>query len=304
MRKDITIQKIAAPYVGKNCVHIMVPFKKEIVMLNKNGIILLHNKENGLCVNKYNADERRKEFLSLNEENNYKKLRSFNNYKYYNHLLDFEKPYIRFVDSSIIESYVLKDNNEALLINKSLNNNVETFIMTRKQIEDLFLNSDGKHIIHLDPYSSKLKLGKNFSLEKESEIKNFLKEDVQYCVKEFRKYVKRVSASSIITDFLKRHPWFLDYAEQSVDVCDLDSIKTCIPVGGGHAIIVDFNKLIVQIIDVYYIGSNNYLVDLSETPISMFSLRNLGFIPKDIIETKQSKIYTDANSDCIKYYRK
>ena len=62
-----------------------------------------------------------------------------------NQLFDFEQPYIRINDGRLIESYIVKDKNEALAVNKVMPIHKSTSFKTREELEKLFEKPSGEN---------------------------------------------------------------------------------------------------------------------------------------------------------------
>ena len=135
------IQRIDSYYVGNDCVQVMFPFRDTISIISQNGILFHYKPGSSVYVNKYLEDERREQFPYSNIPMHYARIRG-KKYTYTNQLLDFDKPYINISDGGIEENYVVKDNNEALLVtNVNETVNYHTVHMTFEE----FLRFTGKH---------------------------------------------------------------------------------------------------------------------------------------------------------------
>ena len=120
------VQRIQSHYVGDDCIQIMFPYQDTLTILNPDGMLYHHKQGSNVYVNKYLEDERRKQFPYSNIPTHFSKV-MFKTIAYTNQLLDFEKPYIRIGDGYYSESFVIKDNNQALLISSIMkpDNHVE-----------------------------------------------------------------------------------------------------------------------------------------------------------------------------------
>ena len=120
------VQRIQSHYVGDDCIQIMFPYQDTLTILNQDGMLYHHKPGSSVYVNKYLEDERRKQFPYSNIPTHFSRVK-FKKVAYTNQLLDFEKPYIRIGDGYFSESFVIKDNNQALLISSIMepDNHVE-----------------------------------------------------------------------------------------------------------------------------------------------------------------------------------
>ena len=296
----IYIQKINKQYVGDDCVQIMIPFKEDVIMFNDKGVVLSCGVNSSKDVNNYLYDDRRKQFPYSNIPFHQSRVGIFNKVFYINQLLDFEKPYIRLTDSVIIESYAVKDKDEAFVMNKVISfDNKKSIIMTRDELNNFFNNSktDGKYFINID--DDRLTLKEKFLIPSEDSIRSLLKEDICNCVKEFKKYKEMNGADFVVKDFLNNHPWFLDYIEQSIDFSDLNFINTDARLRDGVGIIVDFNTLSIKYVETFFIGFDRYEVNFIEVPIIKPSLEQLKNMNAKIVETKEPKISSKVNSKVL-----
>ena len=161
------VQRVESHYVGDDCIQVTIPYINTIIILNKDGIIYSHKNGSHPSINKYVEDERRKQFPYSNIPTHYSRIGLFGKMNYTNQLLNFEEPYIRIVDGVIIESFAVKDKNEALLINKILTSDSRSISATRKESEEVFSNSttgkEKKYIIFLNDES--MNIGEFDSLE-------------------------------------------------------------------------------------------------------------------------------------------
>lgn len=131
--KSIVVQRIKSHYVGEDCIQVMVPYEESCVIFNLNDIQYLDHKNNGF-INKYTEDERRKQFP-------YHNITQHHLDRYItvaNQIYEFNKPYLEIRFGEMLESYVVKDGDEALLSTKQLDiKNPEKTVVTRKQLEEL-----------------------------------------------------------------------------------------------------------------------------------------------------------------------
>ncbi len=220
------IQRVESHYVGDDCIQVMTPYRNTITILNKDGIIYSHKKGSLPSINKYVEDERRKQFPYSNIPMHYSRVGLFSKMNYANQLLNFEEPYIRIGDGGIIESFAVKDKNEALLINKILTGNKRSVFVTRTELEEMFSNSttkkENKCIIYLDDES--INIGEFHPLASEDAICDFIESQLIENVTAFREYAKN-NSSDPVGLYLLHHPLFLDFVEQSIENVNLYKIK-------------------------------------------------------------------------------
>ena len=112
--QEMGVKKIKSCYVGDDCVQIMFAYNDGLTILSPEGVVYHENGTNNEYINKYLDDERRKKF-PYSDIPMHKELFGF---KITNQILDFNKSYLRFFDGNIVENYVVKDGNEALIVDK------------------------------------------------------------------------------------------------------------------------------------------------------------------------------------------
>lgn len=142
------IKRIPKCYVSETCVQVRLPFNKESTLISsdfKNEGILCHYNINddSQNINKYLTDNRRNIFPYSNIPiyiEWYGNIYDGLNKKYYiNQILEFNKHYIYINDYfNIIDMYVVKDKEEAIIYSKNINipNNLIEKETTRKKLFD------------------------------------------------------------------------------------------------------------------------------------------------------------------------
>lgn len=133
---DQLVQRIGKSSIGKNCVQVMVPYKKSLTILSKDNI-LYHDVRGVLFhVNKYLNDDRRNQFVYSNIPIHRSRVGLFM-YNYTNQIFNFEEPYIRISDGHIIESFAVKDNDSALLMNRVLSKFTNTEYKVKEELDEM-----------------------------------------------------------------------------------------------------------------------------------------------------------------------
>ena len=289
------VQRIESHYVGDDCIQVMAPYKSEITILNKDGIIYSHKEGSLISINNYVDDERRKQFPYSNIPTHYSKVGFFGKMNFANQLFDFEKPYIRIVDNHIIESFAVKDKNEALLINKVIiAGDRKTKYITRQELEELFKENQNKLVLYLEDES--ISVGQYHPLASEEKIYKYVKNEITENVEEFRKYVD-TNRSSTVGWYLCEHPLFLDFVEQGIKSFDLKNMELDIGLKGGRAIIVNSseNDMTMQYVRASFVSINNYKIDIVDLPVNKYTLEQLKNLSPIIIKTKEPRISLKLN---------
>ena len=292
------VQRIESCYVGDDCLLVMVPYENALTILNQDGIIYSHKEGSHVSINKYVEDERRKQFPYSNIPTHHSRIGLFGKINYTNQLLNFEEPYIRIGDNKIIESFAVKDKNEALIINEILTGDVRTIYLNREELEELFSNSSSKdkkkYIIYLDDES--INIGDFHPLLSEEQIYNFVKSEITKNVAEFRRYVNNNSLS-LVGSYLLQNPLFLDFVEQNVQDFDLNKMKLNIELKGGKAIILKSNgyNITLHFLSANFVSPNNYRVNIVDIPVNKYTLEKLKLLSPKIVKTKEPKISLKLN---------
>jgi len=269
MKENIKIYRIKKQYVGSDCVQVSIPFNSSITLLNKDGIVFSNDIDENNNINMYLKDIRRRNFpysniTVYNTWNGLFKIKS-----YTNQLLDYNKVYISIQNGLISELFIVKDKNEAFLVNKILNFDRKTINMNYNQLLDFTYDSEGYDkvlYVYLDgtiPNVNKLYPTEN---EIYSHIINQLKEKIE----NFKKYQKDIEHYSIADK------WFYDYVKQSIENIDLSLIDYDIDVGKSLVVIkVKGNDIIVLVIEASLVNYNNYKVNIYNMPLETYTLNQI-----------------------------
>ena len=292
------VQKVESPYVGDDCIQVMAPYIDTLAILNKDGIQYFHKKGSRL-INKYVKDERRKQFPYSNIPTHCSRIGLFGKMNYANQLFNFEEPYIRIGDCGIMESFVVKDKSNALIINKILtSDDRKSVYVTRKELEELFTNSttgkEKKYIIYLDDES--INIGEFYPLVSEERMHDFVKSQIFENITEFRRYIDKFSYSAV-SQYLLEHSLFLDFVEQSTKDFDLNKMKLNIELKGGKAIILKSNEsnMTLQYVRANFVSLDNYRIDIVDIPINKYTLEQLKRLSPMIVKSKEPKIPLKLN---------
>ncbi len=289
------VQRIESHYVGEDCIQVMAPYKNQIAIFNKDGLTFFHNVSSHAMINKYLEDERRKNFPYSNIPT-YQSIKfSRGKINFTNQIFDFETPYIRMVDGHLIESFAVRDNNQALLINRLLTGSKKTSYVTRDELEKLYKKSENRFILYLEDlkhFDQKISDNADFQLLfDETKILDYIERQVVEVTAEFRKYIGK-NPNSTVGSYLLNHPIFLDFVEQSTKNFDINGMKFEIPLINADAIIVESNNddMSIQYVETSFINADNYKVDSTNIPINKYTLEQLKYLSPIILKTKEPRI--------------
>lgn len=118
---DFEVIRIPKHYVGDNCVQVRFGYNSHLVLFNTSKILFLDNlKIEQTPINAYVTDTRRLAFPYFNIPI-YKQKHALSVYHHTHQILDYDKPYISFVDGKFKLNYALKDEDgTALFVSKDL----------------------------------------------------------------------------------------------------------------------------------------------------------------------------------------
>lgn len=297
------VQRINSWYVGEDCAQLMVPYKNGITILNKDGILYHHNEGSNVFINKYVEDERRKQFPYYNIPEHYTKFFWDGKYHYTNQLFEFEQPYIKLSDGHLIESYVVKDRNEALIVNKVMTIIKNTSFKTKEELEQLFAQPENvNERLYYLYFNGKLIRDNEFFTFSESDIFEYVKNQLLKNVEDFRDYVSK-SPETTVGSYLRKNYFFLDFVEHSIDSFDLKGYKLNIHLNNESPILLVKTNgidITIQAVDIYFITYNYYKVDIYDIPVTKYSLEQLELLTPKIARTKEPKIPLKLNPSVSK----
>lgn len=306
MAKEVNelVQRINSWYVGEDCVQIMIPYKNAITVLDRNGIVY-HHKEGSECfINNYITDERRKQFPYHTIPTHYAKFAFYGMYHCANQLFEFEQPYIRINDGHLIESYVVKDKNEALSIDKVMPIYKRTSFKTRKELEKLFEKPSGENeSLYYLYLNGTMPTNNEFNISTEKEIFDYVKEQLAKNVDDFRDYVKCAPESDAVGRYLRKNDFFLDFVEHNVSTLDLNEYKLNLQLNDGATILLAKTNgvdISLQGVDVYFIAPDYYKVDTYDIPVTKYTLEQLKYLTPKIEKAKEPRIALKANPGITK----
>lgn len=272
------VQRIQSHYVGDDCIQIMFSYQDTLTIINQDGMLYHHKPGSSLYVNKYLEDERRKQFPYSNIPTHFSKDRSKKT-AHTNQLLDFEKPYIRIGDGYFLESFVIKDNNQALLINSIMQPDNHVEHMTY----DALLKYVGKHNSDEQVYYVYLSgalPGNNKALFPSQErIYNHIRKRLSNNIRDFEKESEYYDSS--VGRYLRENPIFLDYVNQNMRDIDFSSIDFNVRINESMLIVrINKGNITIQGIEAMFVRENDYKVDIYDIPVTKYSLEQLKYVPK------------------------
>lgn len=305
MKTNEVVQRIKNCYVSDECVQIMIPYRKNAIIFNKDGIVYSHNTESINSINSYLTDERRYEFPYFNIPTHRGKKGLFK-FNYTNQLLNFEEPYISLVDGKFIERYAVKDGNEALMIKKIMFGNEKIEYMTRSEVEEIFEKSfdENEKMYILDSNGVIASDDCNFVVNEER-ILRYIKKKYHSNLQAIINYGKSDSTSTIGLN-AQKYPDFLEFVSQSIDNMTIGQLKapvTCSNFSGEDTSIIvkiNGNDIKIQTVEIIFISSNRYKVCTVDIPVTKYTLEQLKYLTPKIIPTKELNIPLKFNPGVTK----
>lgn len=282
MKKEVEIvQKIGKQYVSNDCIQVMIPYRDAMTLLNQNGILFHSKTGSNLYINEYLHDQRRKRFPYSNIPTHYSRV-GFKKYSSVNQLLEFEKPYICVRDGFISESFAIKDNNQALLIEKVMRGSKTTTYMTYDEILN-FLNksNDNEQVYYVYIDGSMPNLDYPIFPSKEK-IYTHIQMTLAKNVKDFREYRQNFPETQM-GEYLANNPLFLNYMEATIKNLDLSLVDFNIGIeNSSNLLIVRVNNgnITIQGVIVVFVHEDDFKVDIYDIPVTKFTLEQLKYVTK------------------------
>lgn len=293
------VQRIESHYVGDDCIQIQIPYKNSITLLNQDGILFHSKQGSNFYINKYLEDERRKKFPYSNIPISYSRV-GMKKTAYTNQLLEFEKPYIQIGDNYMFERFVVKDNNQALLVKSIMDVDEYTKHMTYDELLKFIEKNDTDEQTYYVYLDGSIPLNENDIYPSEEEIYNYIHAKLEKNIEAFRGHQQK--STDVISRYLRENPWFLNYAEQSIKNLDLSLIDFNIKIGKNTTLlIVRINKgnITIQGVNVFFLRQNDFRVNIQDILVTKYTLEQLKYVPK-INTAKDLKIPLKLNPGLTK----
>lgn len=297
------IQRIKSYYVADDCIQVMIPYRDGITILSQDDILFHYKNNSNYYINKYLQDKRRKQFPYSNIPTHYSRIRLFNKISYANQLFEYDKPYIRIVDGSIIESYAVKDNDEALLINKVMPIFKRTGYRTRDELEKLLdKTSYSNNNVYFINLNGGIYQENEYKIASEEKIVQSIKEYMQKNVDSLKENIKtKCNSTNVVGDYLNLDPCFLDFIQKKIYDFGISDIAFEIPLYDNPLLIIKTNKeeISIQCVEMFFVNHNNYKVNFYDIPVTKYTLEQLKSSTK-IIPTEAPKISLILNPNVTK----
>jgi len=294
MEKSIeTIRKINDCYVSDNCIQTIIPYRKSITILDKNNIKYHYSSNSKNNVNSYLEDERRKQFPYSNIPIYYG-MKGLTKYTYINQLFDYEKPYIIITKGSITQTIVLKDNNQALLVDKVLSGTKYIKTLNRQELLNMFRPTPNTYekIWILNKNGA---IYENWNIPSETVIQTTLKNRIS---NQLNTYIDTAEVNLSLYHLDKTT---LNYFKNCVAEFDINKISD-FPIFDNSVLVAKVDGVNIEIndINIIFMGVDKYKVEITNYPLSEYTLEHVKSLVSKIKESKEYKINFMINSEIKK----
>lgn len=290
------VNKIPSYYVSSDCVQDMISYKGAITMFGPDGIMYHDDGNSIIMANKYIEDERRTRFPYSNIPVHYERV-GLQKRTYTNQILDFEKPYIAISENCIVERYVIKDKEQALLMKNTLLGSKYTKYMTYDEVlKYIGKRNPAEKIYYINTDMVTDNYDKLFPSEER--IYEYIKDKFIKNVQDFREY--QLMHSDVVACYLKENPWFLDYIEQCAKNFDYSLIDFNLGIGNKNLIVrVNNGEISIQSIEVFFVQKDEYKVLICDIPVNRYTLEQIKYVSK-VTTLKDPKIPLRINPNVTK----
>ena len=291
--------KINGCYVKNDCVQVSYPYNDCITILDPNGIVYHHKVGSNYFINKYLDDNRRNWFPYHNIPTFFAKSESGCLLRYTNQIFNFGVPYIAIKGNKIIELYVVKDGDGALLISKQLQSNKKSSTKSRKEIEEILNPStsirNNSKILYLD---GSIVVDDLFNIADEDTIIKNVKEKLKNNLTDFREYIISEPYDDV-SKYLKKNPLFLNFIEQNLSIENIKNMYLNIPLLDGEDMIViaksNGENIELTGINITLVKIDEYILDTYTIPINEYTYEQIKFLSKKITELNHPNIQLKHN---------
>ena len=289
MAKNTIVQRVEKQYVGEDCVQIMVPYERTLTIFNKADMTFHYNDYSKHWRNQYLDDFRRKQFPYYNIPYHRRRYGIFRNeITYVNQLFNYNEPYIKIVDGAIIETFAVKERDEALVVNKVLKpDGQEVNWLTRSEIDEMFrLSKEQGQVYYIGlTYNNFLD-----GMITEIEMLEMIKKNVLEKLSDYK-----VDSGDYNRDLIK-------YIEDCVKNSKLESL-TNLPIGTIEPIVqikLEGEKIAVKKINIKIIKPDLYEVVTFNIPITRYLLEQIKAMATSIKSAPEPKIPLHLNPGVFK----
>ena len=281
-KSNMIVQRIESCYVGEDCIQTMIRYDNNFTVLNKDGILYHYESDSQNYINKYLEDERRKQFPYSSIPTHRTRI-GFSKYMVTNQLQNFDEPYIRIYNNNVVESFAIKDNNEALLIKKVVPTFKRVEYRTRKEVKEMFKDLDDDKCLYF--FETNGSMIQDISLDSEKKLVNKIK---KHYLGSLKRYQKDTDFSYFDENQLKFFQYYID----NMSIKSLPNITNDGYIETDSFIIIkaDGNDISIQNVTINFMQKNLYMVETLDMPVTRYTLEQIKDIIPMITKTKEPRI--------------
>ena len=280
------INKISPPYIADDCVQIMLPYKEALTILSPKGILYHAEPESIMPVNEYLNDERRQQFPYSNIPIHFSKV-GFNKVLYTNQILDFNTPYFKIGDGYYSELFVIKDNNQAFLVECINQPQHQVKHMTYDDLLKYFDKNNAEEYVNYFYLSGEI-------LPNYSQLLSLEEDIYAHITHIFANYISELSQDYETTNL----PMFLQYANNNLGHIDFSSMDFNIKIRPILIVRINQGTITLQCVEPMFVRENDYEVHIYDIPVFRYSLDQ--FEPKTILPMGEPIIPLRLNTGVIR----
>lgn len=278
-----TIERIPSVFTTDTCALVMIPLKGcGLTILNGKDIVYHYLEDSKVFINKYLQDERRCELPYVNIPYHHE-IKNLKKQLMINVLLNYNEPYIEIQDDKIIERFVVKDNDEALMITREIVSNYS--FLQYCSYEEAREICESRDVVKLSLDGS---ICNQYEMPTEDDILDYYKETLIEAINEEEEHHERV-------------PLIKSYAKKYIDgltIADIPEEAVNIPVISSLIMVSD-NE--IKSVDIDFICKDHYEIRKKDYPIKYYTLEQAKEIEEQyLIGTHVPKFNSLINKDIDK----
>ena len=257
------VVRVDKPYVSDDRIQIMIPYQNSLTLLSKDIVLYHHTYDENVYINKYIEDKCKTDF-PYNNIPVHCDIRRFKKVTYANQILNCNEPYVRIVDGNIVETYAIRSDDHALVLNEFVQpNRKEEKMMTRSEIENI-LNDDKTYVMSLydGEWFTKDNMDKAFMTEEEIIIrtKNAISQVLNYP----------------LNSFMER------YLTKCYNNMTIDDVPGSTPLLNDDYLLlmkIDGSRIRIKSLEIFFMGPDEYKVISRNFPIENHSISEFSIPP-------------------------
>lgn len=278
--------------IGEDCVQLIIGYKKSLTLLNPSGILYYDTPFSSLHINKYLEDERRKQFPYSTIPIHRSKI-GLSKCIYTNQLLNYDEPYINIIDGGVVQDYVVKDGDSALIISKVMDTIQKVKYMTREELEKLFKKPTNENQdLYVMNVSGEMYDNESSELiPSEEQLVEMAKAKL---LKPLDKYISESKQKQYYQYFNK---FDLTLLERCINNMNVDSIPEDTSFMDDDLLLIKTNNsdISIQAVSIRFMKQNYYKVLINDLPVNKYILEQIKFLTPKIKPLKSPNIISRLN---------